>query len=109
MPILTSNGRPAVPVVMYHKVGAPVSTKLDRFLNVSATDFLRQMRLLKRLGYQGITQANMVKGLNGTGPLPRKPICITFDDGYQCVSDYAAPILAELSWPATVFVPTASV
>jgi len=96
-----------IPVIMHHKVGEPVRTKADRFLNVSERDFARQVRALERLGYRGITLAQAVEGLFAASPLPRKPVCITFDDGYACVAQHAAPVLAALGWPATVFVPTA--
>lgn len=96
-----------IPVIMHHKVGAPVRTNADRFLNVSARDFQRQARLLARLGYRGITFAQAVDGLFAGRPLPPRPVCITFDDGCACVGEHAAPVLAALGWPATVFVPTA--
>src|SRR5215831_11645632 len=97
---------PPVPILMYHKIGAPVATKADTFLNVSATDFARQMRLLQRLGYQGINFEQTVQGIRGKAPLPPKPICVTFDDGYEGVFDHASPLLTDLGWPATVFIPT---
>jgi peptidoglycan/xylan/chitin deacetylase (PgdA/CDA1 family) len=99
----------SIPILMYHKVGAPVQVKADRFLNVAANDFRRQMRALARLGYEGITFTAAMNGMLGTCALPWKPVCVTFDDGYECVADCAGPILAEQSWPATVFVPTAYV
>lgn len=98
-----------LPILMYHKVGAPVSEKADTFLNVSTKSFERQMRMLKKLGYAGITFAEGVDRLRQGKPLPRKPVCVTFDDGYTNVLECAAPILARFGWPGTVFVPTAYV
>ncbi|MBL8632945.1 MAG: polysaccharide deacetylase family protein [Myxococcales bacterium] len=43
--------------------------------------------------------------LDGTA-LPERAIAVTFDDGYQDVYRYAAPILAKLKVPATAFVIT---
>jgi len=94
---------------MYHKVGAPVASKPDTFLNVSEKSFSRQMRLLKRLGYSGVTYEEGAEWLAGRKKLPGKPVCITFDDGYVNVGEFAAPILKQFGWPATVFVPTAYV
>jgi peptidoglycan/xylan/chitin deacetylase (PgdA/CDA1 family) len=36
--------------------------------------------------------------------LPCEAIAITFDDGYACIADTAAPLLEEVGVPATVFV-----
>lgn len=95
--------RRAFPVLMYHKVGAPVAAARDRFLNVSATHFRRQMRALSRLGYQARPFADIVRALRGEICLPPRTVAITFDDGYQCIGDAAAPILAEFGFPATIF------
>lgn len=98
-----------IPILMYHKVGAPVSSKADRFLNVSARSFERQMRLLARLGYRGVTFAEAVSVLAESEPARRRVVCITFDDGHQNVYEHAFPVLQAMRWPATVFVPTAYV
>jgi peptidoglycan/xylan/chitin deacetylase (PgdA/CDA1 family) len=95
-----------IPILMYHKVGAPVSSKADTFLNVSTAAFRRQMRLLRKLGYQGITFQHAVDGLVSGASLPPRPVCVTFDDGYVNVGENAASILAGYGWPGTVFVPT---
>lgn len=89
-----------IPILMYHKVGQPQ----DTFLNVSARDFRRQIRLMHRLGYQARTFVQIVQSLQQGTPLPTRTFAITFDDGYGCVGEYAAPILAEFGFPATVFV-----
>lgn len=89
---------------MYHKVGSPVASKADTFLNVSARDFQRQMRLLASLGYSARTFAEVVDALSLGKSLPRRTFAITFDDGYTCVGDSAGPILQAFGFPATVFV-----
>src|SRR5437016_3033424 len=100
-------GLPSIPILMYHRIGVPVASKADTFLNVSTRSFGRQMRLLQRIGYEGITFAHAVEGLFHGKPLPRRPICVTFDDGFVNVAENAAPVLAEMRWPGTVFLPTA--
>jgi peptidoglycan/xylan/chitin deacetylase (PgdA/CDA1 family) len=91
---------------MYHKVGVTVREPSDRFLNVSASSFRRQMSLLRRLGYTAVTFEEAARGLAGAFQLPRRPVCITFDDAYSCVAEIAFPILRDLRWPGVVFVPT---
>ena len=98
-----------LPILMYHKVGQPVLNRQDRFLNVSANSFRRQMGMMARQGYQARTFAEVVQAMVCKQPLPKRTFVVTFDDGYQCVGDVAVPILAEFGFPATVFVPTAYV
>jgi peptidoglycan/xylan/chitin deacetylase (PgdA/CDA1 family) len=94
----------AYPVLMYHKVGAPVATHADTFLNVSARDFRRQMRILVKLGYTARPFADVVEAVTQGKTLPSRTFAVTFDDGYTCVGECAAPVLAEYRFPATVFV-----
>lgn len=88
---------------MYHKVGEPVRSKRDTFLNVSAENFAKQMRLMKRLGYASRTFGDVLEAWTHQKPLPAKTFVITFDDGYVNVGRYAAPILEEAGFVATVF------
>ena len=41
--------------------------------------------------------------MRGQASLPRKPVIITFDDGYQSVWDHAKPVLDQAGFAATVF------
>lgn len=43
------------------------------------------------------------------GFIEPKTVVITFDDGCRTLKDYAFPVLSEHGWPATVFLPVASV
>ena len=99
-----SKNRDAVPVLMYHKVGLPVHSRADRFLNVSALDFQRQMRVMIQLGYQARSFADVIEAQIRCKSLPRRAFAVTFDDGYDCIGEFAAPILRAFRIPATVFV-----
>lgn len=99
-----SQARTSVPILMYHKVGAAVVQPGDTFLNVSGDAFERQIRALAHMHYRAMTFAQIVEALRNGQSLPRRIFAITFDDGYQCVGDVAAPILERYGFPATVFV-----
>jgi peptidoglycan/xylan/chitin deacetylase (PgdA/CDA1 family) len=62
--------------------------------------FERQMRYLKR-------RAATIFADSATHSCGRPTVAVTFDDGFQNTFDLALPILARLSIPATIFVPTA--
>lgn len=92
---------------MYHNVDRdPPGVRL-RGLYVSVARFHRQMKLLKRLGYQGISQHEALPYLRGeaTG----KVVVITFDDGYRDNLRNALPILQELGFRATCHVVSGAV
>ena len=84
-------------VLCYHALSptwpAPLSVLPDRFRSQLAT--------LADRGYRGVTFSDAV-----SGRAQGRYVAVTFDDGYRSVLELARPILDELGWPATVFVPT---
>lgn len=93
------------PALLYHHVG-PLRPDTYPWLNVSARTFAWQIRWLALRGYTGILPSDWLRWLReGTG-LPRKPIMITFDDGYADIAQYALPTLRRHGYGATVFVVT---
>jgi peptidoglycan/xylan/chitin deacetylase (PgdA/CDA1 family) len=93
---------------MYHRVGAlPIrAPAITKALTVPSRTFAAQMRWLHASGFHAITQGQLL-GASLLGlPLPRRPILITFDDGYRDVLWNAAPLLHRLRMPATMYVIT---
>jgi peptidoglycan/xylan/chitin deacetylase (PgdA/CDA1 family) len=70
-------------------------------LAVTPETFRSHLRLLARGGYRPLTFSEAA-----TTPSTRRRVAITFDDAFASAARWGAPILAELGWPATVFVPT---
>lgn len=87
-------------ILMYHRV-LPEFDPL-RPDDVTLRVFSRCMRTLKRF-FNVLPLCEAVERLK-TGTLPRRAVSITFDDGYADNAISAAPVLASLSLPATVFV-----
>jgi len=57
---------PMIPILMYHQVGVPAPKGSPyRGLTVHPTDFRRQMTWLKRLGYRGLSMAQLMPYLRG--------------------------------------------
>jgi peptidoglycan/xylan/chitin deacetylase (PgdA/CDA1 family) len=97
-----------VPILMYHLVG-PHRLGDHGYtiaLTVSTVKFRAEMEWLHRDGYHAISMETLYRALEQGGPLPSKPVAITFDDGYRDVLWNAAPILYRLHMPATAFVIT---
>jgi peptidoglycan/xylan/chitin deacetylase (PgdA/CDA1 family) len=86
---------PAGRILCYHSVGTPEWGYND----VSPARFRRQLELALAHGYT-FGPAHEVAGL-GAGATR---LAVTFDDGMRSVAENAAPILAELAIPWTIFV-----
>jgi peptidoglycan/xylan/chitin deacetylase (PgdA/CDA1 family) len=64
-------------------------------------DFEQQLSALVRRGYRGATLSQAL-----TVPPAEKTLVVTFDDAHSSVGELAAPVMAELGLPGTVYVPT---
>jgi peptidoglycan/xylan/chitin deacetylase (PgdA/CDA1 family) len=94
-------------VLGYHRVvdhvveNGPVLPSLC----ISTDTFYRQMQQVKS-AFRVLTLQEALAAIDGTLTLDRDACTITFDDGYEDVYRRAAPVLADLQMPATVFVPS---
>jgi len=105
-----SRRRRGLTVLAYHRVCPhdPATYALDDDL-VSTTPeaFDAQVRWVKG-EYDVMSFAELGK-LWPSGPLPARPLIMTFDDGYRDNYDVALPILAHHRIPATLFLSTADI
>jgi peptidoglycan/xylan/chitin deacetylase (PgdA/CDA1 family) len=58
------------------------------------------------LGYQTIDMDTLARARGGKGSLPKRPVIITFDDGYQGCVDHAVPVLRAHEFTAIFFLVT---
>jgi peptidoglycan/xylan/chitin deacetylase (PgdA/CDA1 family) len=84
-------------VLCYHGISEtwPAAT------SVRPGDFEDQLRALVGRGYRGATLAEAL-----TAPSAERTLVVSFDDAHRSVLELAAPIMARLGVPGTVFVPT---
>jgi peptidoglycan/xylan/chitin deacetylase (PgdA/CDA1 family) len=102
MPARTQNSQ-AIPILVYHQIDvAPPKGAAFRSLYVAPDAFARQMRLLKLLGYQGLSMTALLPYLKGD---KQGKVCgITFDDGYLNNLQHALPVLHAHGFSSTCYV-----
>jgi len=97
-----ANATAPVPILMYHVIADPPPGAPYPDLYVSEADFAGQMRWLARHGYRAVTQRDVWNHWHHGAALPRKPIVISFDDGYRSVAEAALPHMRTHSWPGVL-------
>lgn len=91
-----------IPILMYHSISADDP---ENGLLVPPDMFSEQMKWLSENGFTTMLLDDVVEALN-TGKVPKKPVAITFDDGYADNYTAAFPILKENNMKATFFIIT---
>lgn len=91
-------------ILMYHKVDE-LRTGVRHSGNfVSPSLFERQMDALLVWGYRTITLEQWLDYRDGNlRTLPKKPLVLTFDDGYTCFDEHAWPVMKPRGLRGTVF------
>jgi len=93
-----------VPILVFHKVGAiPPESQFPRNY-VRPEQFDALLASLRDAGYESIGFDQYVAHRRGEATLPRKPIILTFDDGYRSNAEIAVPIMRRHGFTATIFV-----
>jgi hypothetical protein len=99
-----------LPILQYHAVHVrPIAGPWGRRLTLATARFQAEMDYLAGAGYHAVTLERVYAGMAHLRPLPRKPIALTFDDGYLDNFTVVFPILRTHHFLATFFVVTAAV
>jgi peptidoglycan/xylan/chitin deacetylase (PgdA/CDA1 family) len=92
----------AIPILMYHVVtSAPAGVPYPE-LWVPARRFAAHMRVLRSEGYHAVTLGQVWAHWHRGLVLPRRPVVISFDDGYLSQWAFAARTLRALRWPGVL-------
>lgn len=103
LPLLCNpSGEPRLSTLIYHRV-LPQRDPM-RPGEPTASEFDWQMRLLREHFHPLSLQEATARLAQGA--LPRRAVCVTFDDGYADNEQIALPVLKRHGIPATVFVST---
>jgi peptidoglycan/xylan/chitin deacetylase (PgdA/CDA1 family) len=84
-------------VLCYHGI----SETWPEATSVRPGDFEDQLKALAGRGYRGATLSEAL-----TAPPAERTLVVSFDDAQRSVLELAAPIMARLGIPGTIFVPT---
>lgn len=110
-----------IPILMYHHIGkVPSDKKYDAVredLTVSPENLETQLKWLKDQGYTSISMAETIVFARAKGEfpawssfaLPKKPIIISLDDGYEDAYTNALPLLRKYNFSGSFAVITGKV
>ena len=103
-------GPVVAPVLLYNSVADSTDDdpnyQWESNYNIAVKDFYTQMLILKESGYTAITVSQLVKAIREGADLPPKPVVITFDIGRQTIFTKAFPIMQEMGFVGTAFIPS---
>lgn len=85
-------------VLMYHSVCYD-----DAYLTVTPENFQKQMKWLTKRGWRVLSLSESIELEDSERA---KTVVITFDDAFESIREHALPVLRDLQFPATIFVPT---
>ncbi len=97
-----------VPVIVYHNVGRPRVGEYPG-LTTPPAEFERQMRLLRKMGYEAILPEDWLRWRDGGGELPEKPVMLVFDDAFEEAAEVAFPMLQRYDFSAACMVVTSCI
>ncbi|AZZ36944.1 hypothetical protein CIK05_09115 [Bdellovibrio sp. qaytius] len=94
-----------IPVLMYHKIPDAVLDSPHKIF-VTKDNFEKHLQFYKNHGFQTVTFSELKQFKNGTRPFsefPKKPLVLTFDDGYWDNLNNADPLLKKYNFKAQIF------
>lgn len=94
-----------VPILCYHNISNGKDGKED-LLHISDKQLNEQLRYLHEDGYATITPDELYAYMNGSAPLPSKPVMITFDDSHEAHFTIAIPVLNKYHYKGVFFIMT---
>ncbi len=102
--------RDRIPILLYHRLIARRAVEAGRIpddepIYASYDDtFAAQMRYLCDHDYTTLSMDEFLAVRRGRVPIPKRPVVLTFDDGYSSNHSLAWPVLHGQGMKATIFV-----
>ena len=96
----------SIPVLMYHRVLPDSADPPMHGIWIRESAFARQLESLHRRGFAPISFREYDSFLLGERQIPRRPIILTFDDGYADNYTVAFPYLQKYGFGAVIYAVT---
>ena len=96
----------SVPILMYHAVAEQPASGNATAYPSRHVRWTSRLAFLVDQGFTGLTFSDLADAFETGKALPKRPVVLTFDDGYADFAHDAWPILRRYDFPATVFVTT---
>ncbi|HKJ33508.1 MAG TPA: polysaccharide deacetylase family protein [Balneolales bacterium] len=93
-----------IKVLVYHRIVDDEELAQKNWMCVHVDQFYKHLKWIEQMGYTSITLEDYWLYMMGELQLPRKPIIITFDDGYEEIYKLARPVLQEFGMRVVLFV-----
>lgn len=94
-----------IPILMYHRVpDSKIESQHQTY--VTKNSFVSHLQFLRTMGFQSLTFSDLADFWHGRRDLstfPKRPIVLTFDDGYRDNLTNALPILKEFGFRAVIY------
>lgn len=87
-------------ILVYHRFGSTVTDSMTTRTNV----FEQQLEALQVAGYEIVPLTQVMAGLRGNAPMPKKALAITVDDGHRTVYSELLPVIRRQHLPVTLFI-----
>ena len=99
-------GQMKLVVLSYHHIDKPAGnlSNTTKSMFVTPENFEKQMKYLYINGFTTITIDQLTNALDNHAPLPKKPVLLTFDDGYKSFYENAFPVLKKYNFHAVTFI-----
>ena len=91
-------------VLCYHSVSDLEGAPLIEQYGVPARRLRQHLRILRWVGFRFVTLDQVLASVDGLARLPRRPVLVTFDDGFADLLEAGLPVLQGERVPAVAFV-----
>jgi peptidoglycan/xylan/chitin deacetylase (PgdA/CDA1 family) len=97
-------GHVPIRVLCYHSVSDLEGAPLIEQYGVPAHWLRKHVRTLRRFGFRFVTLEQVLASVDGLARLPRRPVLVTFDDGFADLLEAGLPVLQSERVPAVAFI-----